>query len=81
MNDDLFDHPERVLSWLSEHTGELFMKFVNDLADKALGELTKSDELTKIYRAQGEFEALKTVLNVEMYCRSLIEDKKTGKRS
>jgi hypothetical protein len=80
MADDLFEHPERTLSWLSDHTGELFLARIKGWHDMSVDQLKKAEE-NDVYRWQGKIAAYASILDIEKHCRNLIEDKKVGRRS
>jgi hypothetical protein len=80
-SEDAFDHPEQILSWLSERAGELYLKQIKDWKEQATNELLKSTKPEDMYRCQGRVDAYRNVLNIEEMCRALIEDKKAGRRN
>jgi hypothetical protein len=77
----IFDHPERIVSWFSDGAGGMFLEFVQSLYNLEVAKLIKATEVSDLYRSQGKILAYAEILGIPTSCRSLIEDKKSGKRA
>ena len=76
----MYDSAERVLSWLREPAGELFLDYIKGLSDSERKAILKAGEPRDFYRLQGTINAYTVILELQNNLRQLIEDKKLGRR-
>jgi hypothetical protein len=72
---------ERTISWFGESTGTLFLDKVSQWLMISQKELETASDPPSLYRAQGQVQAYRSIINIPEECRRLKEDKKAGRRS
>jgi hypothetical protein len=81
--DDIFSDNklEQVIGWFGESAGALFLEKVKDWLQISQKSLEQAEDLERVFRAQGQVQAYKSILNIPTECRKLKEDKRLGRRT